>query len=167
MNLFTRVARNRLPKQARESAGVPAGDRVIAWAPEQRDPQQLVIAATSGLYAKGTVIPWSSIIRAQWNEPFLELTTEQAGGTSQRLRIALGEPANLPAAVRTEVTANVIVSERLTLANGSQCLAAARRQGRDEINWTVVFDDGVDPSDPENRAQADFALTELRSALGI
>ncbi|MDP2013210.1 MAG: hypothetical protein Q8L05_03190 [Actinomycetota bacterium] len=167
MKLFTRVARSRLPKSARQSAGVPVSERVIAWAPEQRDPHQFVIATNTGIYAKGSSIPWASIIRAQWNEPFLELITEQPGGSSQRLRIPLDEPGNLPAAVYTQVTANVIVSERLTLANGSQCLAAARRQAGDEITWTVVFDEGVDPTDPENRAQADFALTELRSALGI
>lgn len=167
MSLFTRVAGNRLPKSAREAAGVPAHDRVIAWAPEQRDPHQFVIATNTGVYAKGSLIPWGSIIRAQWNEPFLELTTEGVGGTNQRLRIPLDEPGQLPAAVHTQVTANVIVSEKLLLANGSQCLAAARRQAGDEISWTLVFDEGVDPSDPEIRAQADFALNELRAALGI
>ncbi|MDO8731961.1 MAG: hypothetical protein Q7L55_05235 [Actinomycetota bacterium] len=167
MSLFTKVAKNRLPKTAREAAGVPASERVIAWAPDQRDPELFVIATNSAIYAKGAVIPWVNIIRAHWNEPFLELTTEQVGGTSQRLRIPLAEPGNLPAAVHTQVTANVIVSEKLILANGSQCLAAARRQAGDEISWTVVFDEGVDPTDPEIRAQADFALNELRSALGI
>ncbi len=167
MSLFSKVVAARLPKSERESAGVPSNERVIAWAPEQRDPHHFVIATNSGIYAKGALIPWATIIRAQWNEPFLELTTEQPGGTSQRLRIPLDEPGNLPAAVHTQVTANVIVSERLLLANGSQCLAAARRQADDEIAWTVVFDDGVDPMDPENRAQAEFALSELRSALGI
>ena len=167
MSVFAKVAKSRLPKQARESAGVPDGERVIAWAPMQRDPQQFVIATSTGLYARSSFIPWSGIIRAQWNEPFLEVTTEQPDGTSQRLRIPIDEPGNLPAAVHTQVTANVIVSERLQLANGSQCLAAARRQPGDEISWTVVFDEGVDPADPENRAQADIALNELRSALGI
>ncbi len=167
MSVFSRFAKSRLPKTAREAAGIPSSERVIAWAPDQRDAELFVIATNAAIYAKGAVIPWVSIIRAQWNEPFLEITTEQPGGRSQRLRIPLAEPGNLPAAVRTQVTANVIVSEKLELANGTQCLAAARRQAGDEITWTVVFDDGVDPTDPEIRAQADFALNELRSALGI
>jgi len=167
MSVFTKLAKNRLPKTARAAAGIPVNERVIAWAPDQRDPELFVIATNEAIYAKGSAIAWVDIIRAQWNEPFLELTTEQAGGRSQRLRIPLAEPGLLPAAVRTQVTANVVVSETLILANGSQCLAAARRQPGDEISWTVVFDEGVDPADPENRAQADFALSELRSALGI
>ncbi|MDO9486711.1 MAG: hypothetical protein Q7K25_11705 [Actinomycetota bacterium] len=167
MSLFTKMTKSRLPKSTREAAGLETNERVIAWAPEQRDPSHFVIATNVGIHVKGSLIPWVSIIRAQWNEPFLELTTQQPGGSSQRLRIPIDDPGNLPAAVRTQVTANVIVSERLLLANGSQCLAAARRQPGDEISWTVVFDDGVDPNDPENRAQADFALAELRSALGI
>ena len=167
MSILGKLAGSRLPKSARALAGVPEQERVIAWAPDQRGPDQYVIATNAGIYAKGSAIPWLSIIRAQWNEPFLELTTEQPNATSQRLRIPLKEPRNLPAAVHAQITANVIVSERLTLANGSQCLAAARRQAGDEIAWTVVFDEGVDPSDPQNRAQANAALNELRSALGI
>ena len=167
MSVFAKVARNRLPKQARHAAGVPDREHVIAWAPMQRDPLQFVIATDAGLYAQGSSIPWSSIVRAQWSEPFLEVTTEHPAGSSQRLRIAIDEPGNLPAAVHTQVTASVIVSETLQLANGTQCLAAARRQGGGEISWTVVFDEGVDPNDAENRAQADAALEGLRSSLGI
>jgi len=167
MSIFARVAKNRLPKSAREQAGVPDSERIIAWAPQQRDPGQFVVATDQALHTKGSSIPWISIIRAQWDEPFLELMVERSSGGGERLRIPLAEPGNLPAAVRTQVTANVVVSERLTLADGSQCLAAARRHGPDEISWTLVFDEGVDSSDPAIRAQADRALVELRGALGI
>ena len=167
MSVFTRLMASRLPKGARERAGVPDSERVLAWAPDQRDPSQFVIATDQAIHAKGAAIPWGSIIRAQWDEPFLELTVEQSGGGAQRLRIPLSEPRQLPAAVRTQVTANVVVSERLTLPDGSQALAAARRTGKDEISWTVVFEDGVDSADPQIRAQADLALAELRQALGI
>jgi len=167
MSIFTRLLASRLPKGARERAGVPDGERVLAWAPDQRDPSQFVIATDQAIHSKGTSIPWERIIRAQWDEPFLELIVERPGGGAQRLRIPLSQPQLLPAAVRTQVTANVVVSERLTLPDGSQALAAARRAGKDAITWTVVFDDGVDAADPQIRAQADLALAELRDALGI
>jgi hypothetical protein len=44
----------------------------------------------------------------------------------------------------------------------------ARRAGDDApVRWTVVFDSGLDPTDPALREAADEALARLRSALGI
>ena len=167
MSLLSKWVKGRIPKSALESAHVPARELVVAWGSNQAVDVTFVIATTEALYLQGSRIPWISVIRATWTEPFLELNIENEAGREQRLRVPISDPGNLPAAVRAQVTANVVVSERLDLPDGSQCLVAARRQNRDEIVWSVVFDAGVDSNDPEIRAQADFALSELRASLGI
>lgn len=167
MSFLSRVRQTRMPAEARDTAGIPGSERVIAWGVNRLPETTYVVATNAGLYLQGSRIIWPMIVRATWNEPFLELHLQDETGQGQRLRVPISDPSNLPAAVHTQVTANVIVSERLVLSNGCECLAAARRKSDDEIAWTVIFDAGVDPDDPENRAQADLALTELRMALGI
>ena len=167
MSWFGKLKAARIPKDALTIAGVPSGEKVIAWGSDGNDEPTYVIATDEALYVQGSRISWLKVIRATWTSPFLDLDIQNDAGRGQRLRTQLSNPANLPAAVRAQVTANVIVSERLQLPNGQEVLVAARRLNRDEITWSVVFDAGVDPQDPENREQADFALQELRVALGI
>jgi hypothetical protein len=167
MSLLSKLKKTRIPKSALESAQVPAKELVVAWGSNQVVDPSFVIATNEALYLQGSRIPWISVIRATWTEPFLELNIENEAGREQRLRVPISDPGNLPAAVRAQVTANVVVSERLDLPDGSQCLVAARRHNRDEIVWSVVFDANVDSNDPEIRAQADLALSELRASLGI
>ena len=45
--------------------------------------------------------------------------------------------------------------------------AVARRGPDDAIRWTVVFDSGLDPSDPALRRLADDALAHLRAVMGV
>ncbi|MDD2857224.1 MAG: hypothetical protein PHU75_00975 [Candidatus Nanopelagicales bacterium] len=167
MSVLRRVRSARIPAEVREAAGVGAGERVIAWGTNELPDTTHVIATGEALYLQGSRIPWRRVIRASWSEPFLELELHDERGHGQRLRVPISTPRQLPAAVHAQVTANVIVSERFDLPRGGTCLAAARREGRDEISWTVVFDAGVDPDDPQNRADADRALGEWRTALGI
>ncbi len=65
------------------------------------------------------------------------------------------------------VTASVLISERVDLGNGAGALMVARRSDDDEVRWTIVFDSGLDASDPALREAADAALARLREALGI
>jgi hypothetical protein len=167
MSLLSKWKKTRIPKAALVEANVASKELVVAWGFNQATDQAFVIATNEALYLQSSRIPWISVIRATWTEPFLELTIENEQGQEQRLRVPISDPGNLPAAVRAQVTANVVVSERLDLPDGSQCLVAARRKNRDEIVWSIVFDANVDSNDPEIRAQADFALSELRASLGI
>jgi hypothetical protein len=167
MSWFKKLKAARIPKDALIQAAVSPGEKVIAWGSHGTDDPTYVIATDEAMYAQGSRISWLKVIRATWTTPFLDLDVQNEAGLGQHLRIQLSNPGNLPAAVRAQVTANVIVSERLTLTNGCEVLVAARRQNRDEIIWSVVFDAGVDPNDPENRDLADLALKELRVALGI
>ena len=87
-------------------------------------------------------------------------------GRLVRVRLAVG--SQLPAAVHAKVTESVVVSERLVLDGGGGALAVARRGSDDDrIRWSIVFDAGLDPTDPALRAQADQALARLRDSLGV
>jgi hypothetical protein len=167
----------RAPIDLRERLGIPARERVLAWGSgpkttrEARGEPDYVAATDLALYVEGTgaSYPWDSIGRASWSEPVLEIQLlDPSGGPGPTLRLRITESGDLPAAVHDRVTASVIVSERIEVADGVRARMVARRAHDDApVKWSVVFDVGVDASDPKLQLQARAALDELRSALGI
>jgi hypothetical protein len=129
------------------------------------------VATSRALYvpAGPERLPWSSVSKASWDDPMLDIVVlDDAGRPSRLARLRLDDAQDLPAAVRDRVTDSVLVSERVDLGGGQFALMAARRGSDDgEIRWAVVFDTGLDPRDPDLRARADEALGRLRDALGI
>ena len=162
----------RLPAAASATLGVPAGEKVIAWGSTPNgDETAYVVGTDRALYAValGGRTAWSRISKATWEEPVLSVTIlDDAGRPRRPLRLRVEESNDLPAAVYDRVTASVVVSERVELRPGAKALLVARK-GSDsgEISWTVVFDAGLDPRDPELRRAADSALADLRGSLGI
>ena len=146
-----------------------SGERMIAAC--QTTAGAAVAATDRALYPPGgDRLPWSAIARAEWQEPFLVITTVDAHGRpADRLRLELGEePGYLAAAVHDRVTASVVVTERATLPCGAGALFTARQDSDDgTIRWSVVFDAGIDPGDPQVRAEATAKLADLRTSLGI
>ena len=139
------------------NAGTTSGDEVVATdhalyrGPDQR-------------------IPWSTISRAEWQEPNLTVTLLDASGRpAERLRLELAAPAQaLAAAVHDRVTASVVISERVEIDEmGSALITARRNRDDDTITWAVLFDAGIDPDDPRVRGQAEEAVGRMRASLGI
>lgn len=163
-----------LPKEVRERLGVRPGERIVAWGSGMTGSNGdavYTVATDRALYlgTSGERLPWDRINRAQWDEPMLELVVTGDAGRPERLvRVPLAVGSALPAAVHAQVTESVVVSERLDLGDGAGAMAVARR-GSDEdgIRWSIVFDSGLNPNDPDLRARADGALTALRDTLGI
>lgn len=156
------LRRNTVDQEERARLGIPKQERIVAWATRSN---AMVVATNVALYGVGERLPWHRITKAQWVEPVLEIVTADA--PPQHLRVLLTDARDLPYAVHTCVTDSVIVSERLDLGDGKGAIAAARKTEHDDVIWTVVFDSGIDPTDPEIRADADEALANLRSTLGI
>ncbi len=162
----------RLPADAVARLGVPSREKVLAWAesPDALAPT-IAVATDRALYADGLAgrTPWSRISRASWEEPMLTVVVLDAGGRAQRpIRLELTQSRDLPAAVHDRVTSSVVVSERVDLGGGAKALLAARRDSdTGEIGWSVVFDAGLDPTDPDLRRAADAALGHWRGSLGI
>lgn len=167
------MKRGRLTRDARRAAGVPDSERVIAWGVgDTSAPDATVVVATDqALYEQrtGTRVPWTDIIKGTWEQPDFVVDFHGTSGL-RRIRIELADPRDLPAAVRDRVTDTVVISEYRVLADDAGAHFVARREpggGIDGINWSVVFDQGLDPADPNLRARADEVLDALRSSLGI
>lgn len=156
--------------------GIPPAERVLGWgmargADGERHP---VVATDCALYGSGLAarVPWEAFSKATWDDPILGLVVTSAGasgaGATTAEHLELVEPGLLPAAVRTQVTGSVVITERLDLGQGAGAQAIARRSSSDgSVRWTIAFDPGMDPSDPQLRARAEEALAELRTTLGI
>jgi hypothetical protein len=162
----------RLPGTVVAMLGIPPGERIVAWgASGGSDPTQSLVAVATDralyLQAEGERVPWEHITKAMWDEPVLELSVTDGSAPARFVRIRLEDARDLPAAVHDRVTASVIVSERLVLGDGAKATAVARRGADDDISWTVVFDAGLDPTDPALRSAADAELARLRDSLGI
>lgn len=153
----------RRPAEVDAAAREP-GERVLAWG---RSGDAVVVATDRALVlADGERLPWATIDRASWQPPVLDLALNPGGRVGRR--ITLDEAGELPATVRALVTDSVLVSEYVELAPGQGVRLVARRPtGDGPTPWTVVFDEGLDSSDPTLRAQAAQALERLRASLGI
>ena len=161
--------RMRPPPEVR--ARVP-GERVLAW---------MTVGASSLVATQGALVlptgagddlrvPWDCVLRAAWEPEVFELTAQPAQGgrpVVTRVRIE-GEPGVLPEVVRERVTASIVVQHHAVLVGERGARFVARRvAGSSELRWSVVFDVGLDPADPELRRRADAVLGELRASLGV
>ena len=163
-----------MPSGAAERASVRPGEKIVAWGrgpTPGADQSRLVVATDRALYLETPAlrIPWSSIRKATWTEPLLTyVVADEQGRVRAPAALELDEPGDLPAAVHDRVTASVVMSQRVDLDGRGAALMVARRDSDDGIiRWSVVFDAGLDPSDPALREAADRALAALRESLGI
>ena len=118
-------------------------------------------------------VPWDAIVRGEWSEEFLDLLVQlKPGQKATHMRLRFEEPGLVPAVVRERVQWTVVASQPTTLrrsdgVTGGVTFNARRSAETGDVRWAVVFDPGIDVSDPRWRAAADEALAELRSQLGI
>lgn len=144
-------------------------ERVLAWAPVE--PAGYAVATDAALY-----LPVPQMLRLQWDLVTKATFSDAAvlvvegrpepGARDRSWRVVLADPGTLPTVVYERVTSSVVVSERVILRGDLGARIVARRAG-DALRWTVTFDAGLDPRDPALRAEADAALIELRSTLGV
>ena len=114
-------------------------------------------------------IPWDRVVKAGWADPVLELLVQpEPGGPSSVLRLQLDDPGEIPVVVRERVTASIVVQEHVDLVGQQGARLVARRDcDTGALRWSVVFDAGLDPRDPDLRARANQALRDLRAQLGV
>lgn len=157
----------RTPAEVRDA--VADGERILAWAPVQ--PAGYAIASDAAIYLpvpQMLRLPWDLVTKATFSDAAV-LVVEgrpEPGARDRAWRVLLSDPGTLPTVVYERVTSSVVVSERIELRGELGARIVARRVG-DGLRWTVTFDAGLDPKDPALRAEADAALAELRSTLGV
>lgn len=144
-------------------------ERVLAWSAARTPEASLDVAATSlglRLSSPATLIPWHTVASAQWDEPNLTVVASPEG-RAIKVILEIDSPKNFVPVVRDRVTDTVIASEYRLIASDLGATFVARRQPDSSITWSVVFDSGLDPQNPQTRAQADAILAELRGSLGV
>jgi hypothetical protein len=145
-----------------EGLTLEKGERVLAVSGE-------TVATTTALHFQDgtgfTRLPWERVEQAGWKDGVL-VVREVGGG---RHIVRLLEPGSVPEAVRERVTATVVVSTHVKLPSGGGVRITARRsaKGAGDPHWTLVFDTGLDPSDPGLLAQAEQAMEEIRRQTGL
>lgn len=160
--------RLRAPAEVRARA---AGERVLAWLPSGSS--SLVATDVALLLPEGSEparVPWDLVLRAQWAEDSLDVTVQSGpGGRPVVVHVPVtGDISTLAGVVRERVNASIVVQDHVTLSGTAGARVVARRvPGSTDLRWSVVFDPGLDPSDPALRAAADAALAELRASLGV
>ena len=187
-----RFARPPEPVRVAVRASSDPHERVLAWGTLVRDggwlvatsrglrivpPQVTSVADSEALdsCAHVEVLPWHEVGSARW------LATSDGGGRFEVVRLTevepgvqarqpeirhvLSEAGDLPAVVRRRVDETVVASQRSPLPGGGGVLLVARRiPGQSGREWTVVFDDDAQRSDPEAREAARKKLAELVAA---
>ena len=143
--------------------------KVLAWG--RTDTGGIIIATAAALVIDaepGRTLPWDRIDRASWEPPQLRLEfRDPDSGAPERMGLVLAEHGELPPVIHQRVTRSVVTSRRVELPGGVGAVLAARRNGKGAVTWTVVFDAGADPGDPELQRAAREALTQFRESLGV
>jgi hypothetical protein len=157
----------RTPSEVR--ALVPPGERLLAWS--RVSPAGVAVVTDAALYLpvpQTMRFAWDLVAKATFEETGILVVEgrDQPTGPDRAWRVLLDEPGAFPTVVYERVTSSVVVSERVVIEGDLGARVVARRVG-DRLRWTVTFDGGLDPRDPQVRARADVAIAELRSALGV
>ena len=183
--LRRRFTRPPEPVRAVVQASADPDERVLAWGEVSRGRGWLV-ATSQGLRVVPGDLPlagagdvdvlrWHEVGAARWAATndgggtftVTALTEVEPGvqGREPAERYALTDAGDLPAVVRRRVDETVVASRRSPLPGGGGVLLVARRvPGQAAREWTVVFDDDADRTDPEARAAARAKLEEALAA---
>lgn len=162
---------------------VPDDERLLAWGTVGVAQESYAVATDRALYipvpdvahSVGTSapvglvrIPWEGVTKATWDDDFVLVVEGRTEGSARdsAWRVRLHDPRSLPTVVYERVTSMIVVSERVNLVGEAGARIVGRRAG-DGIRWTVTFDPGLNPADPELRRRADGALADLRATWGL
>jgi hypothetical protein len=164
---MARYRRRSIPAEA--AAVVPERERGLAAGVTPAG--EYVVATDRALYVPqrgGHVrVGYEDVQTAAWDDPVLELTLLSGGSTSRQV-LRLQEPGEVPPTLRERVTASIVVTERVPLAGPLGARIIARRvPGENDVRWQVVFEQGLDPSDPGLRQRADEAIERLKESTGL
>ena len=85
-----------------------------------------------------------------------------------RTVLSLAKAWDLPEVAVERVRWAKVVDQRISLNGQAGARVIARRlPGEARITWLVILDHGLDPGDPEVRADVESALAELRAVTGV
>ncbi|GAB3652070.1 hypothetical protein GCM10027589_09280 [Actinocorallia lasiicapitis] len=161
----------RLPRNVSEALELHRGERALAHAATRGGSH--VVATGVALHLPdgdgGYVrLPWETVLGASWQDSWLHVRADDG-----EHHVRLDGAGSVPEVVQERVTATVVVNQRFTLPEGGVRIVGRRppkskpSPARDELLWTLVFDDGLDSADPGLRAHAEQLLEALRRQIGL
>jgi hypothetical protein len=174
-----RFARPPEPVRAAVQAAGDPDERLLAWGALTGDDGWLAATSrglrTVGSHGQGTgveLLSWHEVGHARWSSGgsgggSLEVTplADVEPGVQARQPVrhyGFADAGDLPAVVRRRVDQTVVVSRRSPLPGSGGVLLVARRiPGQAAREWTVVFDDDAQRSDPAAREAAREKLAEV------
>lgn len=160
------LRRHRVPA-AVKAVRLPPGERRSAWAVTTSG-EPVVTTDRALLLPAGQRLEWAQVERVSWRPPQLTVVeVAEVEDTGAHHVLALDDEGDVPAVVRTRVTASVAWSAHERLApRGGVRIVGRRVAGQDVLSWQLVYDAGTERDDPLVRAQAQALLDGARRAIG-
>jgi hypothetical protein len=134
------------------------------------DSSGVVAVTTRGLWLPGQDrLGWNQIHKATWAggrltvvaaSPVSERETYTVMSDAEAVVVALTDPQDVPAEVRTRVTRSVAYTAHHPVPGGGVRVVARRVPGVDGVTWTVRYDEGIDIADPDVIARTDELVAE-------
>jgi hypothetical protein len=157
-----------LPADARDVLPLHPRERLLAVA--RLADGSWVAATPRALVLPGRRVDWSTVAHAEWSDEESLLRVDQlrtADAEGETHRLVLDEPGRVPEVVRDRVTSSIVASRHTPVEGSAGVRVVARRvPGEDELQWQVVVDRGLDPSDPRVQTASETAVSDLRRELG-
>lgn len=166
----------RRPKPPAEAvARLDRDERVVSFADT---PTGTALATPLGLWLPGYEerLPWHLIDKATWKDGTLTLVPALDTGDGVLDELApraarLTVPRDLPKTVQVRVLKAIAFTRHHPLPGDGVRrgvrVVGRRVPGRDGVTWQLVFDDGVDRTDPAVRAAAAAYTEQARAELGL
>ena len=168
--------RSGIPQAVKTALQLSRGERVLASS--RAADGSYVVATAIALYrgwgrpgipeANHWRLPYEDILRAVWDDEAGLLRVWEPSLPDGYTEIPLPDPGTVPETVRERVTSTIVVSQHVQLRGRRGVWLSARRSPADsEVRWTMLFDAGLDATDPGLRTLAVAALEDLRQSTGV
>ena len=152
-------------RRERPDLDVRRGERLLAWTDTSLGP---VGGTREALYLPDRRVPWEEVESAHWDRDTTELVVREVGTWGEPRpvhRMSVDEPGRLLELVRERVTASVVLTRYVPVAEGRGLRVVARRaaSGDRALLWSYDLDEGLDPLDPAVVEAAEAGLAAARA----
>jgi hypothetical protein len=153
-------------RRARPSLEVAPGETTLAAA--MTADGRPVCGTRDALYVPFR-IPWEQVDVADWDQDTSTLRVVETDAEPFEVVLEAEEPRRFLELIRERVTASVVLQRRVPVTGKRGLRVVARRAPgrRGDLLWSVRYDEGVDPDDPEVRRLAADTLATAKNDVGL
>ena len=172
---WTGLRRPAVPDDVAAALAPEPGDKLLAWAPEERT-GGTVVAGRHRLHAvapgpDGLVAalsrPWHLVDAGTWDGDTSSLTVTWVDGEPPA-RFVLPEPGMLPETLRERVQASVVYAEEVDLGGRRAARVVVRKDlATDRLLSQAILPKGVRSTDPGVAERVRAGLARVREQVGL